>query len=72
MLHGFTLITVMKATWKELRPRGHRAVEFDFSFACNKTLIAGWGFWLRDAGRGLQNRRHRATLGHLDIGKPKA
>jgi hypothetical protein len=38
-------------------------------FVCNKSSYAGWGFWLRDAGRGLQKDRVIWTSGDRVIGK---
>jgi hypothetical protein len=41
-------------------------------FVCNKTSIAGWGFWLRDAGRGSQNGLPKSPeLPKLRIEKPE-
>jgi hypothetical protein len=41
----------------ELRPLGHRSVELHFDVCLQQNVYAGWGGWLKDAGRGLQEGR---------------
>jgi hypothetical protein len=43
-----------------------------WAFVLNKTSIAGWGLWLRDAGRGPQKDRVIGTSGDRVIGKATA
>jgi len=48
---------------KRARPVGHRSVEFNFSFVCNKSVYGGWGVSAGRVGRGLWNPRNRTTIG---------
>jgi hypothetical protein len=64
MLHGFTLIAVMKAASKGLRPRGHRPVEMYFDVCLQQNVYAGWGIWLKDISRGSQKIARIAKTGN--------
>jgi hypothetical protein len=65
------MIGPMKSREKGLRPLGHRSVEMHFDVCLQQKRLCRVGVWLKDAGRGLQNRRDRVIADIHVIGKSK-
>jgi hypothetical protein len=59
-----TRIWLAKTIEKGLRPFGHRSVELQFGFYFQQKCYGGVDLWLKDASRGLWNRRHRRDRRH--------